>query len=202
MDLVADTLSLLDYRRRVAELYRTVRISPPGPDTWQVWRSGRDELFATHARSPLEQEDHRRRDGLEYFDYDPQWRFVLDVEPVEPGDVTAVHSSDGSTPLRKIGRVRLPIGDEPTLSLYRFVQYADGLFVPFRDVSAGMSTYGGGRYLLDSPKGADLGNEEDRLILDFNYAYHPSCVYSHRWSCPLAPPDNRLEIPIPAGERL
>jgi uncharacterized protein (DUF1684 family) len=80
--------------------------------------------------------------------------------------------------------------------------YGGGIFIPFRDGSNGDATYGGGRYLLDTVKGADLGHESDRIILDFNYAYHPSCVHSYRWSCPLAPPANQLELVVEAGERL
>ena len=67
---------------------------------------------------------------------------------------------------------------------------------------AGGETYGGGRYLWDSAKGADLGSDGDELNLDFNYAYHPSCVYDPIWSCPLAPQENWLPVPIAAGERL
>jgi uncharacterized protein (DUF1684 family) len=76
--------------------------------------------------------------------------------------------------------------------------------VPFRDATSGRETYGGGRYLLDTIKSADLGSDaaSDTVMLDFNYAYHPSCTYDPRWVCPLAPPDSRLAIPIRAGERL
>ncbi len=62
-------------------------------------------------------------------------------------------------------------------------------------------SYGGGRYLLDTVKGADLGGTDGRLVVDFNYAYNPSCAYDPQWSCPLAPPANRLTVPILAGER-
>jgi len=82
--------------------------------------------------------------------------------------------------------------------------YAGGLFVPFKDATSGHETYGGGRYLLDTIKSADLGSDAatGTVVLDFNYAYHPSCTYDPRWVCPLAPPDSRLTIPIRAGERL
>jgi uncharacterized protein (DUF1684 family) len=73
--------------------------------------------------------------------------------------------------------------------------------VPLRDATAGTTTYGAGRYLLDTVKGADLGMEGDRLVLDFNFAYNPSCAYDPRWVCPLAPPPNRLDVAIEAGER-
>ena len=91
---------------------------------------------------------------------------------------------------------------ELALGVFWIEGYAGGIFIPFRDGTSGRETYGGGRYLWDSIKGADLGSERDELVLDFNFAYHPSCVYDARWSCPLAPPENRLAIPIPAGERL
>ncbi|MCL1593070.1 MAG: DUF1684 domain-containing protein [Actinomycetia bacterium] len=202
MDPATGTLALLDYRRRVADVYRTVRISPPGAAAWNGWRIARDELFATHPHSPLDEGDERRRSGLRYADYDPAWRFELKVEPEEPVEVHAEHSGPGSTPLKRFGRVRLPIDAGPTLNLFRFEQYADGIFLAFRDGSSGTSTYGGGRYLLDSPKGADLGHDGEQLVLDFNYAYHPSCVYSDRWSCPLPPRDNWLHTSIPVGEQL
>jgi uncharacterized protein (DUF1684 family) len=104
--------------------------------------------------------------------------------------------------LTKFGQIRPPVDNEQSLSLFRFKQYAHGIFLPFRDETAGVSTYGGGRYLLDSPKGADLGDDGTHMVLDFNYAYHPSCVYSDRWSCPLPPSENWLQISISAGEKL
>jgi uncharacterized protein (DUF1684 family) len=82
--------------------------------------------------------------------------------------------------------------------------YAGGLFLPFRDATNGRETYGAGRYLLDAAKSADLGpgGAPGSLVLDFNFAFHPSCAFDARWSCPLAPPENRLDAPVEAGERL
>jgi uncharacterized protein (DUF1684 family) len=82
--------------------------------------------------------------------------------------------------------------------------YAGGLFLPFRDATNGTETYGAGRYLLDAAKSADLGGDPERrsLILDFNFAFQPSCAFDPRWSCPLSPPENRLDLRIEAGERL
>ena len=74
------------------------------------------------------------------------------------------------------------------------------VFVPVKDASAGSATYGGGRYLLDTVKGADLGGDDGRLILDLHFAYNPSCAYDSKWACPLAPPANRLDVAIRAGE--
>jgi uncharacterized protein (DUF1684 family) len=78
--------------------------------------------------------------------------------------------------------------------------YAGGIFVPFRDPTSGSATYGAGRYLLDTVKGADLGGTESTLVLDFNFAYNPSCAYDARWAWPLAPPGNRLALAVRVGE--
>ena len=105
----------------------------------------------------------------------------------------------------RLGEVRLPLpGGARTLALYWMAGYAGGIFLPFRDTTNGSATYGAGRYLLDTAKGADLGGDvaAGRLILDFNFAFHPSCAFDPRWSCPLAPPDNRLDIAVEVGERL
>ena len=88
------------------------------------------------------------------------------------------------------------------LEVYWLDGYGGGLFLPFADATTGNETYGAGRYLLDTAKGADLGNHDDRLVLDFNFAYQPSCAYDPRWTCPLTPPANRLPIPVRAGERI
>jgi len=195
-------LALWDYRRRVAELYRIARETTDPGEAWVGWRSGRDELFVNHPQSALELADRERLRGLPYFDFEPAWRFDLAIEPAAGTAQHAAHSGQGSTSLLALGVVRLPVAGEPTLTLFWLDQYGGGVFLPFRDATSGSETYGGGRYLLDTAKGADLGGEPGRIVLDFNFAYHPSCVHSPRWSCPLAPPENHLPIAVPAGERL
>jgi uncharacterized protein (DUF1684 family) len=83
-------------------------------------------------------------------------------------------------------------------------EYSGGFFLPSRDATNGRTTYGAGRYMLDTAKGADLGSDPARgtLVLDSNFAYHPSCAFDPRWSCPLAPVENRLDVPVEVGERL
>ncbi len=107
---------------------------------------------------------------------------------------------------RRIGFVEIPFPSHGpgVLSLFWMDGYAGGLFLPFRDATSGAQTYAAGRYLLDTAKSADLGGNPARgsLILDFNFAYQPSCAFDPRWSCPLAPPDNRLNLPVRAGERI
>ena len=93
-----------------------------------------------------------------------------------------------------------------TLDVWRLTGYGGGLFVPVKDGLAGMpgGTYGGGRYLIDTVKGADLGpgSDGDSLVIDFNFAYNPSCAYDPSWSCPLAQPGNTLREEVPVGERM
>jgi uncharacterized protein (DUF1684 family) len=91
--------------------------------------------------------------------------------------------------------------DRP-LALYWFEGYGGGLWLPFSDASCGTETYGGGRYLSDTIKGADLGISGSEILLDFNFAYNPSCAYDDRWSCPLSPSENRLPFAVNAGERM
>ncbi len=195
------SMTLLDWRRRVAAMYAEVRASAgqnPG-GTLARFRHERDGLFREHPDSPLAPERRGGFAGLSYWPLDPALRFEAAVEPAPSQAVTATGLSGEAFRLDRIGRVRLPIGD---LEVYWIDVYGGGVFIPFRDATAGSETYGAGRYLLDTVKGADLGGSGDRLVLDFNYAYHPSCAYDPRWSCPLAPPANRLDTAVRAGERL
>ena len=92
-------------------------------------------------------------------------------------------------------------GQGVSLDLYWLEGYGGGVYLSFADATSGDETYGAGRYLLDTVKGSDLGSEEGQLVLDFNFAYNPSCCYDPRWVCPLAPPGNRLPIAVRGGER-
>ena len=86
------------------------------------------------------------------------------------------------------------------MEVYWLTAYAGGLFLPFKDETSGSTTYGAGRYLLDTVKGADLGSSEGHLVFDFNFAYNPSCSYDDRWACPLAPRANHLPVEVQAGD--
>jgi uncharacterized protein (DUF1684 family) len=192
-------LSLLDWRRRVARLYEGVRESADPQAAHAAWKAGRDALFSGHVQSPLSPEARGTFGGLPYWPYDPALVFEVQVEPL-PEERFVVQTSAGhDMPLARFGRVTLPFG---TLDVYWIDVYGGGVFLPFRDATSGHESYGGGRYLLDTVKSADLGGAPNgELTLDFNFAYHPSCFYDHRWSCPLAPPANVLKVRIEAGER-
>ena len=195
---------LLDYRRAVAGLYVAVREGGLDPvATCQCFRAGRDHLFRTHPQSALSPERRPDFGGLRYFDYDPAYRFVLPVDTaVEPLLVEADLGDDGLIRLQRFGRVRFTLaGQNLSLSLYWVMGYGGGIFLPFRDLTNNHETYGGGRYVLDTIKHADLGQQDGRMVIDFNYAYNPSCAYDERWVCPLAPVENRLGVRVEAGEK-
>jgi uncharacterized protein len=198
-----DVLTLLDYRRRVAELYAEIRASAEPPRVWRRWRQVRDELFATHPQSPIPEADRNDFSEVWYYDYDPGFRVLAECSASEPQSYDIATS--GNQPMRftRHGVAAFELaGETLDLELYWLDAYGGGLFVPFRDATSGDTTYGAGRYLLDTVKGADLGMDGDRLVLDFNFAYNPSCSYDPRWVCPLAPPPNRLTVPVEAGERV
>ncbi len=194
------SLSLLDWRRRVAGLYAAARTAADPESGWRAWRDGRDELFAAHPDSPLDLATRQRFAGLPFGGYDPAVRFEAVVEPAPPRRLDLPTADDGLVPLERFGTVAL--GDLGRLDVWWLGGYGGGVFLPLRDGSAGRTTYGGGRYLLDSVKGADLGGDGDRLVVDLNFAYHPSCTYDPRWSCPLAPEGNRIDAAVAAGEQL
>jgi len=196
-----DVLSLLDWKRRVFALYAEIRRAERTEDAWARWRSVRDDLFATHPQSPIPEPERKDFSGLELFSYDPALRFVADVIPEEPESYDIGTSGEDPYSFTRFARVEFELEGTQSLELYWLEGYGGGLFLPFRDGTSGETTYGAGRYLYDTVKGADLGTKDDRLVLDFNFAYNPSCSYDPSWVCPLAPPPNRLDVAIEAGER-
>ena len=194
-------LEVADWRRRVFALYARVRAEPDAAMAHRAWRAERDELFRTHPATPLLPEDRSGFTRLPVADYDPAWRFELPIRPADAAEVTFATGTDGTVTFERLGLVEIP--DAGPLDVWRLTSYGGGIFVPVRDALAGRGTYGGGRYLLDTIKGADLGSDPTRgsVVLDFNFAYNPSCAYDAAWACPLAPAGNVLRIEVPVGER-
>jgi uncharacterized protein len=197
-----DYLDLVDWRRRVGDLYRI-----SGPKALASFRRGKDELFRTHPQSPIE--DREAFTGLAYFPADPAYRVAADFEPMrDPAElVIDTGGEDGAIRYRRAGMLRFTLeGTECELLVLSLIAYAGGLFLPFKDTTSRGETYGGGRYLFDTVKNTDglvleVRTGSLRVVVDFNYAYNPSCAYSPRWACPLAPPENVLPIPVRAGEK-
>jgi uncharacterized protein len=195
-------LDLLDYRRRVTNLYRLVREANGDPAAWTAFHLAKDALFREHPQSALDSAQKAAFSGLKYYGYAPAFRVTALVDTdVEPETLDVELGDDGHFTMRRFGKVTftLPSGTG-TLSLFWITGYGGGLFLPFGDSTNRHTTYGAGRYLYDTIKGADLGAGLKEIMLDFNYAYNPSCAYNPRWVCPLAPPQNRLPFPIPVGE--
>lgn len=211
-------LELTDWRRRVARMWdawRTEADADPAAAA-EGFRASKDELFREHQQTPLLPADRAGFGALPYWPYDPAYRMEVNLEPDEPdtestslgSESTAIampSSGEESIRFRRIGRVELggPLAGR-SLSVFWIDAYGGGIFLPFRDTTSGRETYGAGRYLLDTIKSADHGGNHagGTLLLDFNMAFHPSCAYDPKWSCPLAPPENRLDVPVRVGERL
>lgn len=196
-------LEVADWRRRVFAVYAAVREATDLYAAHDLWRRERDDLFANHPSTPLLPEDRAEFTGLPVRPYDPDWRFEVALTPVEARRMEVETGTDGIVPFDLIGIADVP-GVGP-LDVWRLASYGGGIFLPVKDALAGVrgGTYGGGRYLLDTVKGADLGagSIPESLVLDFNFAYNPSCAYDPAWACPLAQPGNRVEVEIPVGER-
>jgi uncharacterized protein (DUF1684 family) len=185
MTSATTAIEVADWRQRVFAIYAQVRslsVSDPA-QAHSFWRDARDELFRTHPQTPLLPEDRSDFTGLPVAPYDPAWRFEVEIEsPDAPGGFDFETGTDGVVPFELLGTATIPgVG---TLDVWR------------------LRSYGGGRYLLDTIKGAHLGQgtADASLMLDFNFAYNPSCAYDPAWACPLAPLGNRVSTDIPVGE--
>lgn len=195
--------SLHDWRRQMADLYAEVR-TLRGRDGWERWRNVRDRLFREHPQSPLAATRRAHFRGIDCFAYDPALRFSVGLGPATGREVIRIEAGkDGMMTLLPFA---MTVGLEDRLgkelTLYWIESYGGGVFLPFGDATNGKESFAGGRYLLDTIKSADLGSDgENRLILDFNFAYYPSCAYSEAWVCPLSPIENRLPVAIRGGER-
>jgi uncharacterized protein len=201
-------MQLADWRRATAALYARVREQADPAAGHALWRAGRDALMRAHPQSALAEGDPLRVTGLPYWPYDPALRFAVPVEPAAaPRRLEIDTGADGVTRLEQAGWVTLPAPVGRRVALWWLDQYGGGLFLPVRDATAGSTSYGGasyggGRYVLDTAKGADLGSDGGHIVIDLNFAYHPSCRYDPRWVCPLAPAENTIDVPVNAGERL
>jgi len=161
----------------------------------EQFRMEKDEFFAHHPESPLEDEDRRNFRGLSYFPENLTLRLEVQVEESPSKDVISIPTSTEDTQVySRFGTIMFEVeGQTAKLTIY---VNQSGYFLPFVDSLAGKETYPAGRYV--EPK--ELGG--GRFLVDFNLAYNPYCAYADHWSCPLTPFENRLKVPIRAGEKL
>ncbi len=200
---LAETLSLIEWRRRVADLYSDIRREPDPLTAWKLWCNTRNQLFGQHAQSPLSAAQKQHFSAIPVFAYDPALRFLVRLSETSGAVLHLPAGADGAvaaSPFARTNGLAATLGAE--LTLYWIGGYGGGVFLPFKDATSGYETFGGGRYLLDGVKSADLGMTPDgRMILDFNFSYAPSCAHSPDYICPLAPPENSLPGAVRGGER-
>lgn len=164
-------------------------------DELQRSRAEKDRFFATHSQSPLTREQKRNFHGLSYFPEAPELRLELDVEKLSEEDEIEMQTSTGDIQhYRRFGNIHFSV-EKQMVELTIFVD-PTGYFMPFVDGLAGAETYPAGRYLEPEPM------DNGKFLVDFNLAYNPYCAYNDRWSCPLTPSENRLKVPIRAGEKI
>ena len=162
------------------------------------YREGKDSFFRAHPDSPLPQALRGHFSGLSYFDENPALALILAPEPPEDETPAEMQTSTGDvTTYLRHARVAFDIdGQSARLTIFRSVDDDDAeYFLPFSDTTSAHETYGGGRYLDVHPL------PDGRMMVDFNYAYNPFCAYSDDWSCPFPPAENRLAVPVRAGEK-
>lgn len=196
--------TLAQWRARVGELYARVRTAGDHrPEAaCAEFRAARDALFRGHPDSPLDDDARASFAGIRYFPYDPQWRLIGAIAPAEGEEFEIPLPADGVLRLTPAGRVHFEIaGRGFALTAFWMEGYGGGLWLPFADATSGRSTFGAGRYLFDTIKGADPGVDAHSMTLDFNYAYNPSCAYNDHWVCPLTPRENVLPVAVEAGEK-
>lgn len=177
-----------------------------GTEDLQTFREGRDAEFRNKEESPLKEEDFPLFKGLDYFPADERFRVKAKFTRTADETYFEMPTSAGKQKsFVKYGVLSFKIGDEDFAlnvyqtdqeSLKKYPEYADLLFIPFKDLTSNKETYGGGRYIdIKIPEG-------EEAVLDFNLAYNPSCAYgSDRFNCPIPPKENFLKTEIRAGEK-
>ncbi|MEM9359103.1 MAG: DUF1684 domain-containing protein [Pseudomonadota bacterium] len=195
-------LQLADWRRQVAEIYADVRASDNPRKAWEAWKEARAALFASHPQSPNIALSKNERGKVHYYPYNADLRYEVGLTPLSAEPKAWPIGKDGVLHVQAFARTDgLAEACGKELHVFWIAGYGGGLFLPFADETSGIETYGGGRYVLDTIKGADLGMASEKIVVDFNFAYYPSCAHSEEWVCPLAPADNRLPVRIAAGQR-
>ena len=196
--------TLVSWRRSVGELYAQIRDADDNAraDACTRFREARDALFRNQPDTPLSGDRLNVFRGIEYFPYDPKWRVTGRLQTASGAGFEIQLARDGVLRVSPAGRVEFELqGRAHTLTVFWMERYGGGPWLPFGDATRGKATFGGGRYLYDTIKGADLGVNGESMVLDFNYAYNPSCAYNDHRVCPLVPRENVLSAEIEAGEK-
>jgi uncharacterized protein (DUF1684 family) len=172
----------------------------PYADEIAAWRATKDQFMRESEDSPVPPDRRASFRPLVYFPTDPEYRVPAGLSLNRGEDILEIPTSTGARRAhQRVGKLSFTLKGQ-LLTLTAFVEVGQQdirrLFVPFADLTNGTETYPGGRYL-----------ELDRTAtgiydLDFNRAYHPFCYYNPKYDCPYPPRENRLRIPVRAGERM
>ncbi|RLD50195.1 MAG: hypothetical protein DRJ05_19945 [Bacteroidetes bacterium] len=190
------------------KLYCQVHENSPSKDYIEILedaRKGTNIEFMYSEKSPLAPDQKKGFQGLDYFSIDGKYRVEGLLVKDENPDTVIMKTSGSRTPKYiKYGVVKFEVdGIEQQLSVFQYIKLLDQpnqeqhLFIPFRDETTSLETYGGGRYI-----DCEIPEEGSPLILDFNKAYNPYCAYNHKYSCVLPPDENQLSVRIEAGEKV
>ncbi len=198
-------LSLLDWRRKISNIYSDVRSKTNLENAWQEWLRKRKNLFYFHRESPISHLN-KNNEIINFYPYNQKFLFFVNLKKIINSNTIELHiGKDGKARIFPYYRtVGLKKSLFTELIIYKFEGYAGGLFLPFKDLGClnNENHYEGGRYLIDTMKGADLGvNKDNKLMLDFNFSYNPSCAYNNSWVCPILNNKNFVKIFIDAGEK-
>lgn len=160
-----------------------------------AFRAEKDGFFSSHPQSPLTREQRKNFKGLSYFPENDDLRFEVKADEFPVKEKFEMQTSTGDVQIyERFGSFEFAVdGEQAKLTIY---SNANGYFLPFVDSMAGKETYPAGRYLEPVPLPGG------RFFIDFNLSYNPYCAYNEMWSCPITPPENRLKVPIRAGEKL
>ncbi|MEM6282290.1 MAG: DUF1684 domain-containing protein [Chloroflexota bacterium] len=159
-------------------------------------RKQKNNFYRTHPHSPLTPEQQQHFTGLTYYDPNPSLILEVEVDVFEDQEQILMQTNRNELkPFFRYGSFDVTVGEQTaSLTIYRSPE--GNFFLPFVDANAGSETYPAGRYL-------DLESMDDGLfVVDFNLAYNPYCAYNERWVCPVTPAENRIDLPIEAGEKL
>lgn len=159
------------------------------------FRKEKDVFFINDHHSPLSANERKEFQGLSYYQENKDLRFEVEVEPFPEGVHVQMQTSTGDLQeYLKYGKFGFEVDGVPA-ELTVFTSGEGEAFLPFTDATSGKETYGAGRYLELEHIGGS------RFQVDFNLAYNPWCAYSPAYSCPIPPAENRLSVPIQAGEK-
>jgi uncharacterized protein len=181
-------------------LFSLAACSPPPVDyvtRIATERQDKDQMFRDRKESPVKPEDVDKFLPLSYFAIDEAYAVPAQLESAPQPETFTMPTSTGQLrTVQRIGHLKFNVKGEP-LKLTAFLEQGSRrLFVPFSDLTSGTETYPAGRYMNLDPSPSGI------YIVDFNVAYNPYCYYNPEYDCPLPPSENRLKVPIRAGERM